>query len=123
MRALFLATLLLACNFDPGCTGPTPGPNPPPGPTPPPVHVDAGPPPAPTPTPPPPTPGDKFDAMCANLAKLGCAEGSAANCATSARVGGTSFGGRSPLTYVPVDCLTKAATKSAARACGFVKCP
>lgn len=73
--------------------------------------------------PPPPAPlGDASTATsaqaCANLARLGCTEGQASNCAaTLDHVAATK------LTKIDVPCLTAATSKAAAARCGSVACP
>jgi len=123
MTRILIVAALAALAMAPNCQGVTPDPNPPQPPAPvPTVVADAGhvtpPAPSPTPpTPPPPAPADAYSAACDHLASIGCSEGSASSCADRMRVADQQH-----LTTVPAACLTKATTKAAARACGFVKC-
>ena len=101
--AILLATLaLVACNCQP-----TPTPAPVPTPAPPAPVLDAEPRPAP----------DSYDDACAVLARLGCPEGKAPNCAATMR-----HADEGALTVVPLACITSATTVPAVRACGFVRC-
>lgn len=65
-------------------------------------------------------PGDASTAAvsaCANLAALGCIEGTAGNCAaTIDHVAATR------LTRIDVACIASASSKAAVRACGGVAC-
>lgn len=77
-----------------------------------PAPVDASPPPAPADAS---TPSAQ---ACANLARLGCAEGQVSNCAaTLDHVAATK------LTKIDVPCLIAAKSKAGAAKCGSVACP
>lgn len=56
-------------------------------------------------------------AACANLSRLGCAEGMAGNCAVT-----IDHVTETRLTRIDVACLSAATSKAAVRACGGVKC-
>lgn len=58
-----------------------------------------------------------YQASCANLAKLGCPEGLAANCAAVFEQAQTAR-----MADLKPACLTAATTQAAARGCGSVRC-
>ena len=70
-----------------------------------------------TPVPPLPSTGSCSDA-CANLAKLGCAEGTTGSCVATCEHTQSSR-----VTDLKPGCLLAAKTKADARACGSVTCP
>ena len=69
-------------------------------------------------TTPTPVPSVDYEAACANLARIGCLDGAATNCAATLQQMATDR-----LTNLNVSCLTSAQTKSGAVACGGVVCP
>jgi hypothetical protein len=114
---VFCMFAAVACN---SCA-PQPAPVPPPAPT---VTVDAGPAPEPPPAPPVADAGPQPNVdpsvrdACANLAKIGCAEGGS-NC-----LGRMQLALSERLTPVPLACLVGAHTKDDVHKCGrFVQCP
>jgi hypothetical protein len=71
----------------------------------------------PSPTPDPPPGPDIYGAACANLAAVGCPEGSRDNCAEVMQQAQEAH-----LTDLHPTCLAAAKTQDAARACGSVRC-
>ena len=69
-------------------------------------------------TTPTPVPTVDYAAACANLARIGCQDGEAANCATTLQ---QMVADR--VTNLNVSCLTSAENKTVAIACGGVTCP